>query len=151
MGYWLVKAVLGPDPAHALPALRRRARENLPAEGAAILAGNHTTFLDNFMIPLVVPRKVTFLAKSDYFTGKGPKGWLQRQFFSGVGMIPIDRSGGAASEAALRTGLRVLRAGELLGALPRGHPLAGRPALPRQDRRRAHGARGRRAGDPGRA
>ncbi len=75
MGYWLVKAVLA-------PLLRLFFRpyvtgaENLPERGAAILAGNHTTFLDNFMIPLVVPRKVTFLAKSDYFTGKGPKGWL---------------------------------------------------------------------------
>ena len=119
MGYWLVKAVLA-------PLLRMFFRpfvtgaENLPEEGAAILAGNHTTFLDNFMIPLVVPRKVTFLAKSDYFTGGGPKGWLQKQFFSGVGMIPIDRSGGAASEAALRTGLRVLKEGELLGLYPEG-------------------------------
>jgi 1-acyl-sn-glycerol-3-phosphate acyltransferase len=119
MGYWLVKAVLAP----ILRMLFRpyvTGAENLPEEGAAILAGNHTTFLDNFMIPLVVPRKVTFLAKSDYFTGRGPKGWLQRQFFSGVGMIPIDRSGGAASEAALRTGLKVLQHGELLGLYPEG-------------------------------
>ena len=119
MGYWLVKAVLAP----ILRMLFRpyvTGAENLPEEGAAILAGNHTTFLDNFMIPLVVPRKVTFLAKSDYFTGRGPKGWLQRQFFSGVGMIPIDRSGGAASEAALRTGLKVLESGELLGLYPEG-------------------------------
>ena len=119
MGYWLVKAVLAP----ILRLLFRpyvTGAENLPEEGAAILAGNHTTFLDNFMIPLVVPRRVTFLAKSDYFTGRGPKGWLQRQFFSGVGMIPIDRSGGKASEAALRTGLKVLEQGELLALYPEG-------------------------------
>ncbi|MEX2290701.1 MAG: lysophospholipid acyltransferase family protein [Mycobacteriales bacterium] len=119
MGYWLVKAVLAP----ILRLLFRpyvTGAENLPEEGAAILAGNHTTFLDNFMIPLVVPRKVTFLAKSDYFTGPGPKGWLQKSFFRGVGMIPIDRSGGAASEAALRTGLRVLQRGELLALYPEG-------------------------------
>lgn len=119
MGYWLVKAVLAP----ILRLLFRpyvTGAENLPPEGAAIVAGNHTTFLDNFIIPLVVPRRVTFLAKSDYFTGRGPKGWLSRQFFSGVGMIPIDRSGGAASEAALRTGLRVLQDGDLLGLYPEG-------------------------------
>jgi 1-acyl-sn-glycerol-3-phosphate acyltransferase len=119
MGYWLVKAVLTP----VLRVLFRpyvTGAENLPASGGAILAGNHTTFLDNFIIPLVVPRRVTFLAKSDYFTGGGLKGMLQRIFFSGVGMIPIDRSGGAASEAALRTGLQVLRDGELLGLYPEG-------------------------------
>ena len=119
MGYWLVKAVLAP----ILRMLFRpyvTGAENLPEEGAAILAGNHTTFLDNFMIPLVVPRRVTFLAKSDYFTGRGIKGKLQKSFFAGVGMIPIDRSGGAASERALRTGLRVLQEGELLALYPEG-------------------------------
>jgi len=119
MGYWLVKAVL-------TPILRLLFRptiiglERLPSSGAAILAGNHTTFLDNFMIPMIVPRRVTFLAKSDYFTGHGPKGWLSRQFFSGVGMIPLDRSGGKASEAALATGLRVLTSGQILGLYPEG-------------------------------
>ncbi len=119
MGYWLVKLICAP----ILRMLFRpyvTGAENLPTRGGAILAGNHTTFLDNLIIPLVVPRKVTFLAKSDYFTGGGVKGLLQRQFFSGVGMIPLDRSGGAASEAALRTGLDVLRRGELLGLYPEG-------------------------------
>ena len=119
MGYWLVKAVLTP----ILRLLFRptiKGAEHLPVTGAAIVAGNHTTFLDNFMIPLVVPRRVTFLAKSDYFTGRGLKGWLQKLFFSGVGMIPLDRSGGQASEAALNTGLDVLRGGDLLGLYPEG-------------------------------
>ncbi len=119
MGYWLVKAVLGP----VLRMLFRptvRGAERLPATGGAILAGNHTTFLDNFIIPLVVPRRVTFLAKSDYFTGRGLKGRLQAMFFTGVGMIPLDRSGGPASQAALRTGLQVLQDGELLGLYPEG-------------------------------
>jgi 1-acyl-sn-glycerol-3-phosphate acyltransferase len=119
MGYWLCKAVLGP----LLRMLFRpyvTGAENLPVTGAAILAGNHTTFLDNLIIPLVVPRRVTFLAKSDYFTGGGPKGWLQKKFFSGVGMIPIDRSGGKQSEPALRTGLKVLKRGGLLGLYPEG-------------------------------
>ena len=119
MGYWLVKAILTP----ILRLLFRptiKGAENLPSSGAAILAGNHTTFLDNFMIPLVVPRRVTFLAKSDYFTGGGIKGKLQKSFFSGVGMIPIDRAGGKASEAALGTGMKVLAAGDLLGLYPEG-------------------------------
>jgi len=119
MGYWLVKAVLAP----ILRVLFRpyvTGVENLPAEGGAILAGNHTTFLDNFMIPLVVPRRVTFLAKSDYFTRRGLKGRLQKSFFAGVGMIPLDRSGGKASAAALGTGLQVLQDGELLGLYPEG-------------------------------
>ena len=119
MGYWLVKAVLSP----ILRLLFRphvTGLENVPVEGAAILSGNHTTFLDNLMIPLVVPRRVTFLAKSDYFTGRGVKGRLQKNFFRGVGRIPLDRSGGKASEAALRTGLQVLKDGELLGLYPEG-------------------------------
>jgi len=119
MGYWLVKALFAP----VLRLLFRpyvTGAQNLPVEGAAIVAGNHTTFLDNLIIPLVVPRKVTFLAKSDYFTAGGLKGRLQKLFFSGVGMIPLDRSGGAASEAALRSGLAVLRRGELLGLYPEG-------------------------------
>jgi 1-acyl-sn-glycerol-3-phosphate acyltransferase len=119
MGYWLVKAVLTP----ILRLLFRptvKGAENLPASGAAIPAGNHTTFLDNLIIPLVVPRRVTFLAKSDYFTGPGVKGKLSKSFFSGVGMIPIDRSGGKASEAALATGMKVLTDGDLLGLYPEG-------------------------------
>ena len=119
MGYWLVKAVLAP----ILRVLFRpyvTGAHHLPQDGAAVLAGNHTTFLDNFMIPLVVPRRVTFLAKSDYFTAGGLKGRLQKHFFRGVGMIPLDRSGGKASEAALGTGLTVLRRGELLGLYPEG-------------------------------
>jgi 1-acyl-sn-glycerol-3-phosphate acyltransferase len=71
-------------------------------------------------MPLVVPRRVTFLAKSDYFTGRGVKGWLTRVFFRGVGQVPVDRSGGRASEAALRTGLKILHRGELLAIYPEG-------------------------------
>lgn len=119
MGYWLVKAVL-------TPILRVMFRPkitglaNVPTEGGLIMAGNHTTFMDNFMIPLLMSRRVTYVAKSDYFTGSGIKGLLQRMFFGGVGMIPIDRSGGKASEAALQTGLRVLLEGGVMGIFPEG-------------------------------
>ena len=82
--------------------------ENVPATGPAILASNHLSFSDSFFLPLVVPRPITFLAKSDYFTGPGIKGFFTKMFFAGVGQVPVDRSGGRASEAALRTGLRIL-------------------------------------------
>ena len=119
MGYWLVKAVLTPI-LRVLFRPRITGLDNLPDDGGGIVAGNHTTFLDNFMIPMALPRRVTFLAKSDYFTRRGLKGALQKSFFRGVGMIPLDRSGGQASEAALRTGLRLLQDGELLGLYPEG-------------------------------
>ena len=119
MLYWVVKALL-------TPILRVCFRpwvqggEHLPAGGGAILASNHLSFSDSIFLPLVVPRKVTFLAKSDYFTGKGFKGLLTKGFMSGVGQVPIDRSGGAASEAALLTAKHILTDGNLLGLYPEG-------------------------------
>jgi 1-acyl-sn-glycerol-3-phosphate acyltransferase len=94
--------------------------EHIPADGPAILASNHLSFSDSIFLPLVIPRRVTFLAKADYFTGKGLKGRLNKMFFSGVGQVPIDRSGGAASEAALNTAKRILAEGNLLGLYPEG-------------------------------
>jgi 1-acyl-sn-glycerol-3-phosphate acyltransferase len=94
--------------------------ENLPQDGAAILASNHLSFSDSIFLPLVCKRRITFLAKSDYFTTPGIKGWLTKLFFSGTGQVPVDRAGGRASEAALRTGLRVLSEGSLLGIYPEG-------------------------------
>lgn len=80
--------------------------ENIPKDGPAILVSNHLSFSDSIFLPLVLDRRPTFLAKSDYFTGTGIKGMLSRLFFGGTGQVPIDRSGGKASEAALQTGLR---------------------------------------------
>jgi 1-acyl-sn-glycerol-3-phosphate acyltransferase len=117
--YWVVKAIIGP----VLRLLFRpwsEGTENVPREGPAILASNHLSFSDHFFAPLPLPRKVVFLAKSEYFTGRGIKGLLSKAFFSGLGQIPVDRSGGEASERALRTGLRVLAAGQLLGIYPEG-------------------------------
>lgn len=94
--------------------------ENIPEEGAAIIAGNHLSFSDHFVMPAIVPRRVTFLAKAEYFTGPGLKGRLTAAFFRGVGQIPIDRSGGKASEAAIKSGLNVLRKGRVLGIYPEG-------------------------------
>ncbi|MGE5133279.1 MAG: lysophospholipid acyltransferase family protein [Gemmatimonadota bacterium] len=119
MFYWVVKAILGPF----LTIFFRPWAEgtgNVPREGPAILASNHLSFSDHFFGPLPLPRKVTFLAKAEYFTGRGLKGLVSRAFFHGVGQIPVDRSGGAASERALNTGLRVLSEGKLLGIYPEG-------------------------------
>jgi len=94
--------------------------EHIPEEGAAIFASNHLSFSDSIFLPLVVPRRMTFLAKSDYFTGRGIKGRLTAAFFKAIGQVPVDRSGGKASNAALNSGLKVLRRGDLLGIYPEG-------------------------------
>ncbi|KUP96953.1 lysophospholipid acyltransferase family protein [Thermobifida cellulosilytica] len=119
MFYWVLKATLGPVLA-VLWQPRAYGVENVPRHGPAIMVGNHLSFSDHFFGPLPLPRKITFLAKAEYFTGTGIKGFLSRLFFTGAGQIPIDRSGGKASEAALRTGLRVLEQGKLLGIYPEG-------------------------------
>ncbi|GAA3736440.1 lysophospholipid acyltransferase family protein [Salinactinospora qingdaonensis] len=119
MFYWVVKAILGPVLA-LLWQPRAEGVENVPRQGPAIMVSNHLSFSDHFFGPLPLPRKITFLAKAEYFTGKGVKGLISRLFFTGVGQIPIDRSGGKASEGALRTGLRVLRQDKLLGIYPEG-------------------------------
>jgi 1-acyl-sn-glycerol-3-phosphate acyltransferase len=118
--YWLMKyVVIGP----IVKAIWRPwivGRRNVPAEGAAILASNHLSFIDSVFLPLMIDRPMAFLAKSDYFTGKGLKGWATRMFMKGTGQIPIDRTGGKASEASLNTGLQVLGRGDLLGIYPEG-------------------------------
>lgn len=120
MFYWVCKYIL------IGPLLRLVFRpdieglENVPANGAAILASNHLSFSDSFFLPLVVPRRITFLAKAEYFTGAGLKGLLARLFFTAAGCVPIDRTSGSAAEAALVTGARVLGSGHLLGIYPEG-------------------------------
>lgn len=95
--------------------------ENVPAEGPAILASNHLSFSDSFFLPAMLDRKVTFIAKQEYFTTPGVKGKLTAAFFKGVGQLPVDRSGGrGASEAAIKSGIEVLERGELFGIYPEG-------------------------------
>ncbi len=97
-----------------------RGAENVPRKGGAVLASNHLSFVDSIFLPLKVKRPVTFLAKSDYFTGKGFKGAVIRWFFKSTGQLPIDRSGGKASEDSLNTGLGVLERELVLGIYPEG-------------------------------
>ncbi|MCX6435099.1 MAG: lysophospholipid acyltransferase family protein [Actinomycetes bacterium] len=93
---------------------------NVPINGPVIIASNHLSFSDSIFMPLVLPRKVTFLAKSEYFTAPGPKGLLKKLTFIALGQVPVDRSGGRRSEAALITGLKVLAEGNCLGIYPEG-------------------------------
>lgn len=93
---------------------------NVPHTGPVIIASNHLSFSDSIFMPLVVPRKVTFLAKSEYFTSPGIKGFIKKLTFITLGQVPVDRSGGRRSEAALLTGLSLLQTGDCLGIYPEG-------------------------------
>lgn len=118
--YWFFKNILfGPGIKRIFRPVVEGA-ENVPGHGAAIIASNHLSIADWLFTPLALRRRITYVAKSDYFTGTGIKGMLQRRFFAGTGQVPIDRSGGAASDGALKAGLRVLRRGELFGIFPEG-------------------------------
>ena len=97
-----------------------RGKENIPAEGPAILASNHNAVWDSVFLPMMLDREVVFMGKADYFTGTGLKGWMTKEFMRAVGTIPVDRTGGRASEAALNAGLKRLRDGELFGIYPEG-------------------------------
>jgi 1-acyl-sn-glycerol-3-phosphate acyltransferase len=118
--YWFLKFIAIGPVVHAVIRPRAEGTENVPATGSAILASNHLSAADWIFMPLSLKRRVTFLAKAEYFTGKGVKGALQRAFFSGAGQVPIDRSSASAAENAIQTGLRILRQGELLGIYPEG-------------------------------
>ena len=120
MLYWLLKYVLLGPLLRLLYRPKVAGLEHIPAHGPAILASNHLSFSDSFFLPLVCPRRITFLAKADYFNGRGIKGFFTRMFFTGVGQVPIDRSGGSASDDAIATGMRILGEGKLLGIYPEG-------------------------------
>ena len=94
--------------------------DNVPRTGGVLLASNHLSFADSMVIPVVAPRDVAFLAKHDYFTGTGITGALQRGWFEGLGMLPIDRDDSHAAIASLDTALQVLRRGEAFGIYPEG-------------------------------
>ena len=94
--------------------------DNLPRTGPVIVASNHLSFADSLVIPIVAPRKVVFLAKADYFTGTGIKGALSRAWFTGIGMVPVDRDDTKAAIASLDTALEVLGRDEAFGIYPEG-------------------------------
>ena len=113
--YWVIKAILKPL-LMLIYRIRIEGRQNVPKKGAAIIAANHLSFLDSFFIPLSVDRrKVTYLAKADYF-----RSWKTAWFFKMVGQIPTEREGGAKSQRSLDVALGVLGDGKLLGIYPEG-------------------------------
>ncbi|MGB3302305.1 MAG: lysophospholipid acyltransferase family protein [Gordonia sp. (in: high G+C Gram-positive bacteria)] len=120
MWYWLFKYILMGPLLRLMGRPRIEGLENLPKSGPALLASNHLAVVDSFYLPLMVPRRIYFLAKSEYFTGTGIKGGFQRWFFTAAGQIPIDRSGGSAAAGALLAGKRVLEDGGLLCLYPEG-------------------------------
>lgn len=120
MFYWFLKWVaLGPL-LRVIFRPRVSGGHNVPSEGPAILASNHLSYADWLFMPLTLPRRVTFVAKAEYFTSPGIKGWFQKKFFSGAGQVPIDRSGADAAEGALRSAKRILAEGGLFGIYPEG-------------------------------
>ena len=120
MLYWWSKHVLLGPLMRLLTRPTIEGLERVPMRGAAILASNHLAVADSFLLPLLVPRRITFLAKREYFVQPGLLGWLKKTFFSGHGQVPVDRSGGSAARAAIDTAVRVLREGKLLGIYPEG-------------------------------
>jgi 1-acyl-sn-glycerol-3-phosphate acyltransferase len=118
--YWFLKFVAIGPAVHGIIRPKAEGTEHVPATGAAILASNHLSAADWIFMPLSLKRRVTFLAKAEYFTGTGVKGFLQRVFFAGSGQVPIDRTDASAAEDAIRTGLRILNEGKVLGIYPEG-------------------------------
>ncbi len=114
VAYWMLKVVLSPI-FFLLWRVRIEGREHVPATGPAVLAANHQSFSDSFFLPLVLRRRVTYVAKSEYFDN-----WRTAWFFRAAGQIPMQRGGGDASQRALDTAKEVLRGGDLLGIYPEG-------------------------------
>ena len=94
--------------------------DHVPEEGPAILASNHLSYADWLFMPLTLTRRVTFVAKAEYFTSPGIKGWFQKKFFTGAGQVPIDRSGANAAEGAMKSAMKILAEGDLFGIYPEG-------------------------------
>ncbi len=114
VAYWLLKVVLTPV-FHLLWRVKVEGREHVPRRGPAVLAANHQSFCDSFFLPLVLRRRVTYVAKAEYFDDRRTA-W----FFRAAGQIPMHRGGGDASQRALDTATEVLDAGNLLGIYPEG-------------------------------
>ena len=118
--YWVLKHVLlGPAITKIFRPIHE-GEEHVPDNGAAIIASNHLSFADWLFMPLALDRRITFVAKSDYFTGTGVKGTLSRAWFEGLGMLPVDRDDTKAAIASLDTALEVLGRGEAFGIYPEG-------------------------------
>src|ERR671912_1217316 len=108
------RRLLGPV-ARRLWKIDMRGYEQLPDEGPAILCPNHISFIDSVFLMLTLPRPISFVGKAEYMDD-----WKTKYLFPALGMIPIDRSGGNASQAALDAATQILERGELFGIYPEG-------------------------------
>jgi 1-acyl-sn-glycerol-3-phosphate acyltransferase len=118
--YWFLKWVAIGPVLRVVFRPKAHGVENVPDEGPAILASNHLSYADWLFMPLTLTRRVTFVAKAEYFTSPGIKGWFQKKFFSGAGQVPIDRSGANAAEGAMKSAKKILGEGDLFGIYPEG-------------------------------
>jgi 1-acyl-sn-glycerol-3-phosphate acyltransferase len=114
VAYWILKVILSPV-FYLLWRVEVVGREHIPKNGPAVLAANHQSFCDSFFLPLVLRRRVTYVAKAEYFDD-----WKTAWFFRAAGQIPMNRGGGDASQRALDTAKEVLKGGSLLGIYPEG-------------------------------
>jgi 1-acyl-sn-glycerol-3-phosphate acyltransferase len=120
MWYWLFKYIFMGPLLQLLGRTKVEGLEHVPANGPAILASNHLAVADSFYLPLVVRRRITFLAKAEYFTGTGLKGKFIAWFYTVAGQVPIDRTDADSAQAGLDTAQRILDQGKLLGMYPEG-------------------------------
>lgn len=117
--YYIGRWVLAPL-ARMIYRPRIEGRGNMPRKGPVILASNHLSFIDSFVIPMFAPRPVYFLAKSSYFDGKGVRGWFSRHFFTAIGATPVQRGAGQAALDALDQQRRILQSGRAIALYPEG-------------------------------
>jgi len=120
MWYWLFKYVFMGPLLSLLGRPKIEGLEHVPHSGPMILASNHLAVADIFYLCRGVRRRITYLAKAEYFTGTGLRGWFKRWFFTSAGQVPIDRTDADAAQAALVTAERILGQGKLLGMYPEG-------------------------------
>ena len=119
MQYQLSRAVIGPF-LRTIGRPKVVGKENIPAEGPAILASNHLSFIDSIYLPLMIDRPVVFPAKAEYFAAKGPLGRLWAAYLRSTNQLEMDREGARSATATLEAAVEILRAGELFGFYPEG-------------------------------
>jgi 1-acyl-sn-glycerol-3-phosphate acyltransferase len=120
MWYWLFKYIFMGPLLIVLGRPKVEGLEHVPHSGPMILASNHLAVADSFYLPLAITRRITFLAKAEYFTGTGIKGWFNRWFYTAAGQVPIDRTDADSAQSALTTAEGILNQGKLLGMYPEG-------------------------------
>jgi 1-acyl-sn-glycerol-3-phosphate acyltransferase len=112
---WFVAKLLMTPVAKFMWRFNVNGTENIPSSGPAILAPNHVSVIDSFLVPCVLGRRITYVGKAEYMDD-----WKTKYLFPALGMVPIDRAGGAASQRALDTAARILDSGEIFGIYPEG-------------------------------